>query len=111
MHHTARNLTLSALLSRRDFLHAVGIGAIALSSLERLTSAAGAQGRRGGLPRLQAAPTAGTLQLPFWSDAGWSQPEYYETIQTGLRRQPKTARFPSLTSTYADVNSDGQDEL
>ena len=48
-----------------------------------------------------AVPGSGTLQLPFWSDAGWSQPEYYETIQTGLRRQPKTNRADHF-SNYAD---------
>jgi hypothetical protein len=94
---------LSSLLSRRDLLRYAGCGAIALSQLELLASAQ-AQRRGGRPPHLLAGPGSGTLQLPFWSDAGWSQPEYYETIQAGRRSQPRTVQ-------YADVNHDGQDEL
>jgi hypothetical protein len=66
--------------------------------------------------QLNEGPGGGTLQLPFWNDASWSQPEYYETIQAGVRKQPKTARHAYIStyvqrSTNADVNNDQQDEL
>jgi hypothetical protein len=105
-----RPASLSAALSRRDFLRYAGYGAVALSQLDLLPSAAQAQGRSRVTLHPMALPGSGVLQLPFWSDAGWSQPEYYETIQTGLRRLPRNARSYT-NSTYADVNNDGQDEL
>ena len=37
--------------------------------------------------QLNEGPGGGTLQLPFWNDASWSQPEYYETIRAGSRRE------------------------
>jgi hypothetical protein len=62
--------------------------------------------------QLHEGPGGGILQLPFWNDFSWSQPEYYETIQAGLRRQPKTGRStrPPIRPN-ADVNNDQQDEL
>src|SRR5262249_59801812 len=62
--------------------------------------------------QLNEGPGGGILQLPFWNDFSWSQPEYYETIQAGLRRQPKTGRStrPPIRPN-ADVNNDQQDEL
>src|SRR5262249_48244332 len=62
--------------------------------------------------QLHEGPGSGRLQLPFWNDFSWSQPEYYETIKAGLRRQPKTGRStrPPIRPN-ADVNNDQQDEL
>lgn len=44
------------------------------------------------------------LQLPFWGDTNWSQPEYYETVQAGRRPFNRTVQ-------NADIDGDGRDEL
>jgi hypothetical protein len=44
------------------------------------------------------------LQFPYFSDAPWDQPQYYQTIQAGRRMFPKTRQS-------ADIDGDGRDEL
>jgi hypothetical protein len=104
-------------LSRREVLQWAGAGAAgaviasltagsawaAATPLERLLPGVRVLSQP---PRLQSVGDAlPDLQLPFWGDgASWNQPQYYETIQAGTRRKPKTRQS-------ADIDGDGQDEL
>lgn len=61
----------------------------------------------GGSARVYAIDlgSTNTMQLPFWGNgANWDHIEYYETIQAGRRRFPRTVQS-------ADINGDKQDEL
>src|SRR5262245_45171845 len=96
-------------ISRRNFLaSSIGsaAGLYALTLLDQATPAL-AQSRMGKqrFGKLQAATPASSQQLPFWSDtANWDQPEYYETLQAGRRRNGR----PSALDGSANSDFFGQ---
>lgn len=100
-----QNLAKSpGVLTRRDLLRFSVVGAVSLSPLlALLQQGRGALAASGGFSSLADAPPK--LQFPLWGDGvNWNLPQYYETIQAGTRKLPRSAL-------RADINGDGQDEL
>ena len=63
--------------------------------------------QRLGLP---GATSAARQQLPFWGDApGWDQPQYYETLQTGRRRNGRSIVLSGTEN--GNIFNDGCDAL
>lgn len=97
--------------SRRELFRRGGMGAALLLLLAGVeqgelphNQAANAQVLGGDAPPYQPTSDTGKQQFPYYTDAPWDQPQYYETILAGRRQFPKTYQA-------ADIDGDGRDEL
>jgi hypothetical protein len=101
--------------SRREMLQCASYGAalMLLTAAQEQAAAdaphkgvpqTGFQGRGPRKPLLQGTTDGVKQQFPYFADAPWDKPQYYETIQAGRRMFPKTYQM-------ADIDGDGRDEM
>lgn len=96
-------------ISRRELFLRAGQGATALLFLAALQEHAEAapthrQPKGGALSLLKDGAIVPKQQFPYYTDAPWDKPQYFETIYAGRKIFPKTHQS-------ADIDGDGRDEL